>query len=84
MKSRVDATATYNQRGAGGGATGGLDGLVTQQAAGRVGAAEAVAGAGWIDGLGGGDGNGLRRVQCRKDDGVCASLQHYFGEAGAM
>jgi hypothetical protein len=64
LKSRLDTTAAYNQRGAGGSATGGLDRLVTQQAAGGVGAAEAVAGAGWIDDLGGGDRNGLRRVPC--------------------
>jgi hypothetical protein len=57
---------------------------VAQQAAGGVGAAEAVAGAGWIYGLGGGDGNGLRRVHCREDDGVRTSLQHYFGETGAV
>jgi hypothetical protein len=30
LKGRLDTTAAYNQRGAGGGATGGLYGLVTQ------------------------------------------------------
>src|SRR5258708_14338020 len=84
LKSRLDTTAAYNQRGTDGGATGGLDGLVTQQAAGRVGAAEAVAGTGGIDGGRGGYRNGLGRADCPEGAGACTPLQHSFLETRSL
>src|ERR1700733_12200360 len=81
-QGRLDSTATYYQRGAGGRATGGLHGHVSQQPARGVGATEAVAGAGWVEDWCGDDGDGMGCAGCREYDGGRASFQDHLGEAG--